>query len=303
MQNVLITGGSGLLALNWAVTIRNHYFVTLGLHERNISLPGVKTHFINLETIKSLAVSFDEMKPDIVIHTTGLTNIETCESNPDLAQYINTDLAVNVAKICVERNITLVHISTDHLFSASKSLVNETQALSPINVYGKTKALAEDHILDIYPHALVIRTNFYGWGTSYRNSFSDTIIKSLRTGQELSLFQDVFYTPIIIECLVNITHDLINMKACGVLHVVGDDHISKYEFGLKVVEVFKLDAKLIKSCNLSDKIKLVQRPNEMGLSNQNVSQLLGRKLGGLNDHLIRLHQQEYTGYSRDIINL
>jgi dTDP-4-dehydrorhamnose reductase len=299
----LITGGSGLLALNWALVIKEQYTVTLGMHERNISLAGVETRQIDLESADHLARAFETVQPQIVIHTAGLTSVEKCEANPDLAQHINVELAVNVAQACAKLALPLIHVSSDHLFSGKTSLVDEIHSTAPRNIYGRTKAEAEARVLEAHPQALVIRTNFYGWGPSYRRSFSDVVIEALRSGKKLTLFRDVYYTPILIETAVQTAHDLINLKANGIFHVVGDERISKYEFGLKVAEEFDLDSSIINSGLLADQASLVQRPHDMSLSNKKTCNLLGWKLGGIKEHIARLHQQEQNGLAQEIQHL
>lgn len=300
---ILISGGSGLLALNWALAVRDRYAVTLGLHQRNISLAGIEVQKMDIESVDHLVRTFETVQPQIVIHTAGLTNVEECEVKPELAQHINVELAVNVAQACARLGLPLVHISTDHLFSGDASLVDETHPTAPINAYGRTKAEAEFRVFEAHPQALVIRTNFYGWGPSYRRSFSDTVIGALRSGNELTLFKDILYTPILIETVTQAAHDLINLKASGIFHVVGDERISKYEFGLKIAEEFKLDSSLIRPGFQIDQVSLVQRPRDMSLSNQKTCNLLGRKLGGVNEHLAELHQQEQRGLAREMQNL
>lgn len=297
---VLITGGSGLLALNWALAIRDIYSVTLGLHERNVSLTGVQAQRLDLESVDQLARAFDAAQCKIVIHAAGFTNVDECEAKPDLARHVNVTLAANVAKACAKAALPLVHISTDHLFSGEASLVDETYPVVPINVYGRTKAEAELQVLDAHPQALVMRTNFYGWGTSYRNSFSDVIIESLRSGRELTLFKDVFYTPILIDAAARAAHELIDIKASGIFHVVGDERTSKYEFGLKIADEFDLDASLIKPGLLANQAAMAQRPHDMSLSNKKTCKLLGRNLGSVAEHIARLHQQEQSGLAREI---
>lgn len=301
-ETILITGGSGLLALNWALATRDRYAVTLGVHTRKVSLAEVEARHLELESVDHLHRVFETVQPLIVIHTAGLTNVEECEAKPDLAQHVNVDLASNVAQACAPLGLPLVHISTDHLFSGESPWVTEVHPVSPQNVYGRTKAEAEARVLEAHPQALVVRTNFYGWGPSYRHSFSDVIIEALRKGKELTLFQDVFYTPILIEALVHTVYDLTDRKAGGIFHVVGDERISKYQFGLKVAEKFQLDSSLIKAGSLAYNTGLVRRPLDMSLANQKTCDLLGRKLGGVTEHLTRLHQQEQLGLAREVQN-
>jgi dTDP-4-dehydrorhamnose reductase len=97
--------------------------------------------------------------------------------------------------------------------------------------------------------------------------------------------------------------DLVNMQAGGIFHVVGDERISKYDFGLKIAEKFELDRKLISPGLLSEHETLVQRPYDMSLSNQKVCDMLGRKLGGVDEHLTRLLQQEKSGFAREVQSL
>lgn len=291
-KRILITGGSGLLALNWAQATKGNMSVTLGLHQRSVDMPGVKSQTINLESINDLTCSLEEIGPDFVIHTAGLASVERCESDPHLAHHINVTLALNVAKACKRLGVGLVHISTDQLFSGEEPFISENHPVDPVNTYGKTKAEAENEVMDTYPQALVIRTNFYGWGTSYRHSFSDVIINALRSGSNLTLFKDFFYTPILIENLALAAHDLIDIKASGIFNVVGDDRTSKYQFGLKVAEKFGLCSDQLQCGILSEKASLVRRPHDMSLSNAKVSHVLGRKLGGLSEQLSTLRDQE-----------
>lgn len=302
-STILITGGSGLLALNWALATRDRYAVTLGLHVRKVSLPGVETRRFSLDSVDAILGTLEVIQPHLVIHTAGLTNVEECEVKPDLAQYANVDLAANVAQACARLRLPLVHISTDHLFSGKSLLVEETHLVAPQNAYARTKAEAELRVLEFCPQTLVVRTNFYGWGPSYRRSFSDVIIAALREGDTVTLFQDVFYTPILSEALADAVHQLVDRKARGVFHVAGDELIPKHQFGLKVAAQFQLDPSLIKAGNLADRCDLVHRPRDMSLSNQKASRLLGRKLGGVDEQLQRLLQQEKLGLAREAQNL
>ncbi len=302
-KNVFITGGSGLLAINWALTIRDRFSVTLGLYDRDVSLSNIKTQYLNLDSVNDISSYFDKNYPDIVIHTAGLTNVEICEIKPELAQHVNVDLSSNIARVCSRLGIQMVHISTDHLFDGSNPLLNETIATSPNNVYGLTKATAEIRVLEENSEALVIRTNFYGWGPSYRHSFSDTIIESLRSGKKINLFKDVFYTPILAQTLANTVHELVNKKATGVYNVVGDERISKHEFGLKLANQYKLDSKLINSAYLAEQKLLVKRPFDMSLSNKKVCDMLGRKLGSVDQHIKELIKLEQIGIAHEIQNI
>lgn len=300
---VLIAGGSGLLGVNWAHAIRHRFQVILGLHARKVELRGTRSLQLNLHSVDELLKQFEEIKPEIVIHAAGLASVEKCEADPKLARQLNITLASNMAKVCAFFHVPFVHISTDHLFSGESIFFDESEITSPINIYGKTKAEAEMRVFEENPDALVIRTNFYGWGTSYRKSFSDNIIEYLRCGKKLELFEDVFYTPILAETLVHATHDLIDLKARGIFNVVGDTSLSKFDFGIKLAKEFCLDVALIKPSLISTRINLVGRPKNMSLKNKKAVEILGRKLGSIDEQLMQLHQQEKCGLAAELKQL
>ena len=291
-KKVLITGGSGLLAVNWALSIRDEYEVTLLLHQRKIYLKGVKTDIANISSLDECKAVLDRHKPDVVIHTAGLTSVEKCEENPNLAQEVNVDLAKNIAIACDKQNVKLVHISTDHLFSGEGSFVTEESNATPINNYAKTKLEGERQVQKNCKDALIIRTNFFCWGTKYRQSFSDFIISKLRNNESIDLFSDVFFTTILAEELAQKVHQLIDAKASGVFNVVGSECMSKYEFGVKLANCFGLDANLINEISINDKPNLVKRPKDMSLSNKKICKTLNCKMPSIDEQLQTLKQQE-----------
>lgn len=299
-SSILLTGGSGLLAVNWLYSKNNEYIVYLGLNERKIYPDNCQVIPLNFFSEESLMKQIETVGPSVVIHTAGLTSVEKCESNPELAFHINVDLSTMIANVTRRLGVRLVHISTDHLFEGNASMLSEEEPRQAINVYGMTKALAETKVEEINPDALIIRTNFYAWGTSYRKSFSDHIIESLRNDQCISLFDDVYYTPILAGNLINTAHELLERNASGIYNIVSDDRISKYDFGILIAEEFGLDKSYIQRGSLRNKSNLVKRPFDMSLSNKKVKDLLGRNLGTVKQHVEQLYRQEIEVRTKEI---
>ncbi len=292
-----------MLGLNWAVAMRERFSVVLGLHQRSISLAGVQSELIDLTSVEKLASQLEGARIASVVHAAGLTSVEQCELNPERAWYLNVDIAENVARACAKVDIPLIHISSDHLFSGKESMSTEEASPSPVNVYGKTKAEAETHVLSAHPKTLVIRTNFYGWGTGYRRSFSDRIIDALRQHHPITLFEDVYYTPILVQELVQAVHELVDQRVTGVFNVVGNECFSKYEFGIRVADIFDLDTRLIRRGTLSKVPELVRRPHDMSLLNRKVSTVLGKKILPISSQLTILQRQELQGIAKELRSL
>jgi len=298
---VLITGGSGLLAVNWALATRSHYTVTLLLHHKKISLLGVETDIAPLSSLDECSSILLKHQPDIVIHTAGLTNIEECDVNPDLAQEVNVDLARNIAISCSNQGVKLVHISTDQLFLGDQEFTTENTSTNPVNNYAKTKLIGDQKVLENCKDALVIRTNFFGWGANYRQSFSDFILNKLRNNESVDLFSDVFFTPILIDNLCSKVHQLIDLKATGLFNIVSSERVSKYDFGIKLANCFNLDTSLINPISIDDKPNLVKRPKDMSLSNTKLRQTLDCEIASLDKQLQTLKKQESKGAASQVI--
>ena len=299
-KKIFITGGSGLLALNWALAVRDKVDVILNMNNRDINLKGSVIKKINLNSINPIFNFLKSERPDYVLHTAGMTNVDDCEKNPNLAYETNVGLTENVARACKNLEIPLIHISTDHLFNGTSSLADEQKITSPLNVYGKTKAEAEEKVLSINPNSLIIRTNFYGWGTNYRISLSDYIFNALKQNQQIRLFKDIFFTPILIEVLANMTMELSEKGAHGIFHITGDDRVSKYDFGVLLAREFGFNSTLISEGFVGEQKDLVSRPKDMSLSNSKISQFLGKKIGSLSAHLNLLHKQKNAGFAKEV---
>jgi UDP-4-amino-4,6-dideoxy-N-acetyl-beta-L-altrosamine transaminase/dTDP-4-dehydrorhamnose reductase len=300
-KSILITGGSGLLASNWALSVCDDYAVTLLLHHKKISIKGIDTDIVFLDSLDDCLSVLNKHQPDIVIHTAGLTSIEKCESSPNLAQEVNVDLARNMAIACSDKGIKLVHISTDHLFSGNQEMLTEKAIIDPVNNYAKTKFLAEQQVLENCNDALIIRTNFFGWGSSYRQSFSDFILNNLRSSKSIELFQDIFFSPILISELSSKAHQLIDINATGLFNIVSSERISKYDFGIKLANCFNLDTGLINKVSVDDKPNLVTRPKDMSLSNTKLRQTLDCEIASLDEQLQTLKEQESKGATNQVV--
>ena len=208
-RRLLITGGSGLLAVNWAASRKHQDDVWIGLNQRCIRIENTRS--ITLADGLDLAIKF--VKPDLIIHTAAMTNVESCEADKKKALAINCDLAKNYAKSARDHDLPFIHISTDHLFNGLQPMVNETWPCSPINNYGYSKWLGELAVLEAHPNALIVRVNFFGWGPPYRPSFSDWILDNLSQNSEITLYKNVYFTPLYVGDVISLTHQLIDQDA------------------------------------------------------------------------------------------
>jgi dTDP-4-dehydrorhamnose reductase len=187
----------------------------------------------------------------------------------------------------------MVHISTDHLYDGVGSFFSENHPISPVNNYAITKAEAEEEVLKACHSALVIRANFFGPAPSYRNSFANKIIDDIANKCLVNLFEDVFYTPILIKILVGCVHQLIESDASGIFNVSSSERISKYDFGILLAKEIGLDQHLISPISIKDRVDLVTRPTEMSLSNLKICKYLNMSMPSISEQ-IKIFKEQIT---------
>ena len=206
-----------------------------------------------------------------------MTNIEDCQKNKKKCFKINVSLTKLLNKFCNINKIKFVFISTDQIFNKNKSFKSELLKSNPCNYYGYTKSVAEKAVLKDNLDSLVIRTNFFGYGTKYRKSFSDWVIFNIKKSIKINVFEDIYFNPLYLKSLNIYLINLIKLKSKGIFNLVSDEKISKFEFAIKIASAFKLNNKfIIKSKFLLDK-NLVKRALDMTLSNKKLKKKLGLK--------------------------
>lgn len=275
MSVILITGGSGLLAINWAIQRRHTDQVHCLMNHRMISIDGVTSHRADLADPVATKTLVEEIAPNIIVHTAGLTDVNQCECDAERSRIANVEIARNMAQICADLSIKLIHISTDHLFDGTAPFASEDDPAAPQNIYARHKLEAEKAVLEQHQDALIVRTTFFGWGPHYRRSFSDKILDTLENKGDLHMFDDVFFTPLSTRRLIDLSHQVADKGCSGIINICGGERISKYDFSVKLAKAFGHDADFIQPVQTARQRHPVTRPKDLSLSSLQMNELLG----------------------------
>jgi len=276
MKKLLIFGGSGLLGYNCSLYLKDKFHIATSYNSTNIKVDGVKSIFYNINGEDFLEKIIKDVNPYLIINCSGIANVEKCEENRKNAFKINTLFPERLAKLSLKYSIKLVHISTDHLFDGRKPFRKESDITSPQNYYGLSKLNADLKILDCNSNSLIIRTNFFGKGTKDRTSFSDYIINNLVSKSNIYLFEDMFFTPIHINILIDTIIKLFELNLDGIFNVVSSERISKYDFGIKIADKLNFNKKYILRGKLRERKDLEKRPFDLSLSNEKIRNIVDK---------------------------
>jgi dTDP-4-dehydrorhamnose reductase len=293
---LLVSGISGLLGLNAALQWRDVFDLAGCYLSHPVAVPGVEAVRLDVEDRLQFLNFVQQFRPHMIFHSAGLTNVDRCELEPALAHRLNVEVTRNVAEAAQSSDARLVHVSTDHLFAGHQQFYGETAEPQPINAYARTKLEAERVVEHLCPDALIIRTNFLGWGTSIRSSLTDWILSSLASAAPFNMFTDVFITPILINDLLDCIRELLDRNVSGVLNVAGSERVSKYEVGIRTARWFGYSTEQIHPISVEHFPFVAPRPRDMSLATGRVSALLGRQMPNTDAGLARLRHLRDTGW-------
>jgi len=246
---ILVTGGSGMVGNQ----------INFGIKPKREEL--------DILDIKSIHNAVKKYKPDVILHLAALTDMIKCEENPKLAYKINVTGTKNIAKICKERNIKFVYMSTCVVFSGKKNTPHtESNKCNPINVYGKTKLEGEKVVEKILKDYLIIRTGWLFGGGKNDQKFIRTMYLKMEEGNEIKAINDRYGSPTYIPDLLNEINKLIEKNKNGIYHVVNKGSISYFEVAKYIKSICKFKTKIINLKSKEIDNKKLKRSNNESLS-------------------------------------
>ena len=174
-------------------------------------------------------------RPDWIVLAAAYTNVDDCETHPDLAFAVNRDGPVNVAQAAKQVGAKFLFLSSDYVFDGKKTSPYETtDARNPQSVYGRSKAEAEVRLLDLLPECCIARTSWL-FGTGGK-CFPDTILKLAASRPALDVVSDQRGCPTYSVDLSRAIIGLCRNHARGIVHLTNAADCSWFEFAREIVK-------------------------------------------------------------------
>jgi dTDP-4-dehydrorhamnose reductase len=276
-RTLLVTGGGGFLGANILMQAESGF--TLHAIDRNplpLERENLTWHALDLQDQKALQDLLIGLKPDVVVHTAALSDIDFCEANPLEAEAVNTGVTLHVAELCRRTGARLIFFSSDSVFDGRTGRYRETDAPEPLNHYARTKIKAEKGIFEIIANHVIVRPSLIMGLPVLEsgNSFLWRLIQSLQSGARSAFPTSEFRTPVDVITLSRATLELALLSFTGPLHLAGNDRLSRYDIARRIACALGYPAELI-----VDKDPVVEsgralRPADASLDNTRAKSLL-----------------------------
>jgi dTDP-4-dehydrorhamnose reductase len=226
---------------------------------------------IDISNIDSVNNVLKSTKPDILINTAALHNVDVCEQNEEMAFAVNAAGARNLALVALDLELCLIHISTDYVFDGSKEKPYlETDRPNPLNVYGNTKLSGEYFVSSMLEKHFIVRTSgLYGKAPCRGKglNFVNLMLKLSNERDEIRVVEDEIITPTYTADLAQQIKELSQTEHYGLFHATSQGACTWFEFAAKIFE-YSGSAVKLSVADTSEFPAKVPRPKYSVLDNQ-----------------------------------
>ena len=284
MSNILITGANGQLGCSLRKLVSNpegeqHIYAKQGdrtfyfsdVNER----PGYPTVVLDITDLDQIRIFVRNYDIDVIVNCAAYTNVDTAESNEQLAELLNAKAVENLAVAMREVDGLLVHISTDYVFGGDpyNTPCKEDQKGTPTGVYGLTKLQGEQAILRTGAHYVILRT---AWLYSeYGKNFVKTMLNLTATKPQLKVVFDQVGTPTYATDLAQAILSILNAPVDGIYHYSNEGVCSWFDFTKMIAEYSGQTNCDIQPCHSDEFPSPVKRPAFSVLDKTKVKETFG----------------------------
>lgn len=302
-MNIMITGAHGLLGQKLSLIIgreTSHRLLLTDLAPRtffiNHRFDYQQLDITQLSDVKSLVKSF---RPDVIINTAALTDVDGCEEDKQNAWRLNVDGVKNL--IIPARRLEhcrIVQISSDYVFDGYSAPYDEKSRPHPLSYYGKSKLAAENALLASPVDGVIVRTQvLYGTGYELRPNFVTWVLSQLEKGVPFRVVTDQKGNPTLADDLAYGILKLIERGCSGLYHVSGPESVDRFSFARNIATAFAFDHSLIFPTTSVEIGQSANRPADSTFITLKFEAACNERLSDTMRGLERMHRQIRDGAS------
>ena len=279
-MTILVTGGNGQLgcSLRLASAESSHRFIFTDVKELDVA------------SATAVEAFFEREKVDVVVNCAAYTAVDLAEEEEQIADIINRYAVVVLAEACKRYNATLIHISTDYIFSGEATTpYNEESTPAPINVYGRTKLSGERAVAESGCKSIILRTSWLY--SEFGRNFCKTMQSLTATRPEIKVVADQIGTPTYAGDLAAAITYIIEsnqLDKCGTYHYSNEGVCSWYDFACEIARLSGNNECEIKPCTTADYPTKAQRPRYSVLDKSKFVETFGLQIPEWKESLKRM---------------
>ncbi|MBX2915885.1 MAG: SDR family oxidoreductase [Cyclobacteriaceae bacterium] len=281
-MRILITGANGLLGykLVQLLAAKTDTTTIATARKKPADLPAaVQFTELDITNKNQTTEVIAAAKPDVVIHTAAMTQVDQCETERDKCWLTNVTGVTHIIEACSRSNAHLVHVSTDFIFDGTYGPLDETAIPNPVNYYGESKLAGEKLIQESKISWAILRTVLV-YGVTPDMSRSNIVLwvkKSLAEGKTINVVNDQWRTPTLAEDLAVGCFLAASQKAKGIFHISGNEMMTPFHIAVATANFFNLNTSLIKPADSSTFTQPARRPPKTGFVITKAQRELGYK--------------------------
>ena len=269
-MKILITGSNGLLGQKIVRQLKkkNKSFLATSLGEnRNPDCPNSFYSSLDISNQYEVNKVIMDYNPDAVIHTAAITNVDYCETNPDLCYEVNVTATAYLFDAAQKAEAHFLALSTDFVFSGEKGNYNESDQPNPLSVYAHSKVNAERILINSANKNWSIVRTIIVFGEGNNLSRSNIVLwakEALSSGKELNIIDDQYRAPTWADDLAWACIRIAELHKTGIYHISGPETFSIYELVLRVAKFCDLDTESLNKTTSESLNQVAKRPPKTG---------------------------------------
>ena len=298
MKTVLITGSNGLLGQKLVHQLQkdpNYQLIATSKGKNRISsVSGFIYEELDITNSKEVSNIFKKHRPDVLINTAAMTNVDACEDDKKGCWKMNVNAVEYLLAESEKYNTHLIHLSTDFVFDGEDGPYSESDLPNPLSYYGESKFASEKVLKNSEYKNWAIARTIIVYGLVEQMSRSNIVLwakGALEKGDPINVVDDQFRSPTLAVDLAKGCILIADKQAKGVYHLSGKDLMSILELVNRVADFFKLDkssVSAIKSITLNQTAK---RPPKTGFVLDKAIQELGYDSASFEEGLAIVSQE------------
>lgn len=295
-MKILVTGSNGLLGQKLVELIagqKEHHVIATAKSKLVLALPDVEFYALDITKQNEVNEVLTRTKPDVVINTAAMTQVDQCESEKEKCWLNNVTAVSYLVDACKKINAHLVHVSTDFIFDGTHGPLDETEKPNPLSYYGQSKLEAEVIVQQSELSWAILRTVLV-YGVTKDMSRSNIVLwvkKSLEDGKRINVVNDQWRTPTLAEDLAMGCYLAATQKAKGIFNISGSEMMTPLDIALATADYFKLDKSLIHPTDSTQFTQPAKRPAKTGFIIEKAKKELGYKPHSFHEGLAILANQ------------